>query len=359
MPGVCYLSLITCSLLFMFITLTSSALLSHGYHQKLVILKFVFLIFNYFVLIETAMVVVYLFMFLKNFLYHPYPLPPPPPLELLPLSLSLNNFKLHLCLFYCPPSSPSIFDTLFTYFQSIDAGHFSNFIFVGDFNVNFDNPSHPLYSNLCNVMSLFSLSQSVVGPTHVQNNTSSTIDLVFVSNPSLVNECSTIPPLSNSDHLGILLDLKKKLKPSDKCQGRLIWRYSHADWEKACDLIDSFEWDSILTDDIDASLKQWHEQFMDIMAQSIPNRFLPPRRNLPWLTKPIIQSMRKRNMLFRKAKSSGNFTKYKRARNRTTNLLKLAKKRYFRSPNPKDSKKILESCQVFEQVKTIYSDIIS
>ena len=184
-----------------------------------------------------------------------------------------------------------------------------------------------MYSNLCNVMSLFSLSQSVVGPTHVQNNTSSTIDLVFVSNPSLVNECSTIPPLSNSDHLGILLDLKKKLKPSDKCQGRLIWRYSHADWEKACDLIDSFECDSILTDDIDASLKQWHEQFMDIMAQSIPIRFLPPRRNLPWLTKPIIQFMRKRNMLFRKAKSSGNFTKYKRARNRTTNLLKLKLRR--------------------------------
>ena len=290
------------------------------------------------------------------------PLPSPPPsLELLPLSLSSHNFKLHLCLFYRPPSSPStIFDTLFTYFQSIDAGHFSNFIFVGDFNVNFDNPSHPLYSNLCNVMSLFSLSQSVVGPTHVQNNTSSTIDLVFVSNPSLVSECSTIPPLSNSDHLGILLDLKKKLKPSDKCQGRLIWRYSHADWDKACDLIESFDWDSILTDDIDASLKQWHKQFMDIMAQSIPNRFLPPRRNLPWLTKPIIQSMRKRNILFKNAKLSGNFAKYKRARNRTASLLKLAKKKYFCSLNPKDSKKFWKAVKSLNKSKqsipTLYHD---
>ena len=185
----------------------------------------------------------------------------------------------------------------------------------------------------------------------MQNNTSCTIDLVFVSNPSLVSECSTIPLLSNSDHLGILLDLKKKLKPSDKCQGRLIWRYSPADWEKACDLIDSFEWDSILTDDIDASLKQWHEKFMDIMAQSIPNRLLPPRRNLPWLTKPIIQSMRKRNMLFKKAKSSGNFTKYKRARNRTANLLTLAKKRYFRLLNPKDSKKFWKAVKSLNKSK--------
>ena len=119
--------------------------------------------------------------------------------------------------------------------------------------------------------------------------------------------------------------------------------------EKACDLIDSFKWDSILTDDIDASLKQWHKQFTDIMAKSIPNSFLPPRRNLPWLTKPIIQSMRKRNMLFKKAKSSGNFTKYKRARNRTTNLLKLAKKRYFRSL--KDSKKFWKAVKSLNKSK--------
>ena len=90
---------------------------------------------------------------------------------------------------------------------------------------------------------------------------------------------------------------------------------------------------------------------MDIMAQSIPNRFLPPRRNLPWLTKPIIQSMRKRNMLFKKAKSSGNFTKYKRAHNRTTNLLKLAKKRYFHSLNPKDSKKFWRAVKSLNKSK--------
>ena len=64
---------------------------------------------------------------------------------------------------------------------------------------------HPLYSSLC---SIFSLTQVVAGPTHVHHDGStSTIDLVFVPDPSLVNSCNTIPPLSNSDHDGIVMEL--------------------------------------------------------------------------------------------------------------------------------------------------------
>ena len=74
---------------------------------------------------------------------------PGPHLELITLSARLNNFKLNLCLFYRPPSSgSSIFDTLASYFESICIGSLSNFIFLGDFNVNYSNMSHPLYSTL-------------------------------------------------------------------------------------------------------------------------------------------------------------------------------------------------------------------
>ena len=65
---------------------------------------------------------------------------PGPNLELLTLSARFNNFKLNLCLFYRPPSSGSyIFDTLASYFESICAGSLTNFIFLGDFNVNYCN----------------------------------------------------------------------------------------------------------------------------------------------------------------------------------------------------------------------------
>ena len=75
----------------------------------------------------------------------------------------------------------------------------SNLVLVGDFNVNFFNPEHPLFSN--NSVSLspsLCLTQVVSEPTHF-----SLIDLVFLSDPSHLIGCVTIPALANSDHLGV------------------------------------------------------------------------------------------------------------------------------------------------------------
>ena len=87
---------------------------------------------------------------------------PPPSLELISFSIHLNKIQFCICVFYRPPNSPRcIFDTLSSYLVSICANNFHNFILLGDFNVNFDNVSHPLYSNLCNVSTMFNMSQSV------------------------------------------------------------------------------------------------------------------------------------------------------------------------------------------------------
>ena len=70
-------------------------------------------------------------------------------LELLVVSLSRNNFHLCLCVFYRPPSSPSsIFDTLCETLLSVPHSYFSNFVILGDFNVNFDVSHHFLYTSL-------------------------------------------------------------------------------------------------------------------------------------------------------------------------------------------------------------------
>ena len=87
----------------------------------------------------TVMVVVYFCMFL-SFLYLSSIPSPSPPLEILTLSVT---FK---CLFYRPPISKfkcATFDNLFTYLQSIDAGHLSNnFVLLRDFNINSDDRLH-------------------------------------------------------------------------------------------------------------------------------------------------------------------------------------------------------------------------
>ena len=140
----------------------------------------------------------------------------PQNLELVSVSLSSphSSYKHCVSLFYRPPSSPvAIFDTLFTVVHQINPFSFSNFVLIGDFNVDFCNPSHPLFSRLKGFLYSFSLSQVVHTPTHSKpNGEPSLIDLALLSDTSQLGTCSTIPPLGTSDHNGRLLQLPQYCK---------------------------------------------------------------------------------------------------------------------------------------------------
>ena len=71
-----------------------------------------------------------------------------------------------------------------------------------------------MYDKFLSVVSSFNLTQVVSEPTLVVNSTSTLIDLVFVSHPSMVHVCETVPPLGNSDHLGLQFIMSTKLHKS-------------------------------------------------------------------------------------------------------------------------------------------------
>ena len=75
-----------------------------------------------------------------------------------------------------------------------------------------------------------------------------------------------MPPLSNSDHSSIEIKLElSNSRPTSTNLRRQVWNYEDADFNRACELIDSIDWDSMLTEDIRSSLFLWHERFMSIM----------------------------------------------------------------------------------------------
>ena len=265
-------------------------------------------------------------------------------LELLSIIVHSEYSKACVSLFYRPPGSAvNLFASLATYLEKINLSDFSCFILLGDFNVDYSNPSYPLFNKLNHIACSFGLEQIITEPTHIHHNHSySIIDLVFVSNPLLVNSCSIIPPLSSSDHNGILINMRWRSSANYNCpnnsKGRTIWLYDHADWNKAIELIDNCNWESLQRQDVSETWLTWCERFISIMEKCIPRKTLPQRKNLPWLSKKIVQSMRKRNNLYRKARTSGNFSKYKKARNRTTALLRDSRRRYFEKLNPKKPK---------------------
>ena len=90
-------------------------------------------------------------------------------LEFLSLSISSHLFFVLFCilLFHCPPSSLTcIFDNLCATLHLVDPAKFSNFLLLGDFNVNFFSSSHPLLSYVYDILYSFSLTQIV--PSHTK-----------------------------------------------------------------------------------------------------------------------------------------------------------------------------------------------
>ena len=79
----------------------------------------------------------------------------PNDLELIVLSVNNSQCKVAISLFYRPPSSPySVLDNLLiSLCCHVDVTLFSNFILLGDFNVNVLNSLHSLFSKLQSVAS--------------------------------------------------------------------------------------------------------------------------------------------------------------------------------------------------------------
>ena len=126
----------------------------------------------------------------------------------------------------------------------------------------------------------------------------------------------------------------------------MVWLYEHADWPKAHRLIQDTDWDSLITDDINVSWHNWQKHFLEIMKRCIPQRSMSGHRNLPWLSKGLIQMMRRMKMLFscaKKSKKVPDFEKYKRMQNRVVSQLCRAKSKFFNSIDPSNPKKI---CQI-------------
>ena len=173
-----------------------------------------------------------------------------------------------------------------------------------------------------------------------------------MSVPSLLVSCQVIAPLSNSDHLGIIVETKLRCpsKPA-RHPSRTVWHYSHADWDQACERIEAFDWDNIITEDINSSWDGWHAAFLNIMEKCIPRKALHSKSNLPWLNKQIKSAMRKRNGLFKITGYSANF---RSARNKVTDLLRKAKANYFKNLNPKDSKKFCKTVKYLTKQQSLH-----
>ena len=121
----------------------------------------------------------------------------------------------------------------------------------------------------------------------------------------------------------------------------VMYNFAQADFTKAYSPIEATNWESLLTGDVNQALTNWEAKYMEIMELCIPKKSLPKQRNLPWLTKELTKGIRKRNLLYGRARRGGNsllFDRYKEQRNKVVNELCRSKSHFFRSFNPSNPK---------------------
>ena len=94
---------------------------------------------------------------------------------------------------------------------------------------------------------------------------------------------------------------------------------------------------------------------MQIMEECIPQKTIPNKPNLPWLTKDILRVGRRRTLLYRKAKRCGcprHLQQYKSVRNRFVKLLRKAKHDFFNKLNSANQKLFWKTIKHLQKTKS-------
>ncbi|XP_053393699.1 uncharacterized protein LOC128555435 [Mercenaria mercenaria] len=177
--------------------------------------------------------------------------------------------------------------------------------------------------------------QLIQEPTHFTENSSSILDLFFVSNPRSVVASGV------SDHF-LEQELRyhcptycilKFCKPKPITFTRLIWMYDQCNFDLLRQSLSSADWESCSNADVNAYASNITDTILSICKNLIPNKTVTVRpRDVPWMTSAIRRCIRRRKRAYKKAKLSGSvehWSKFRRIRNDTIRSIKQAKSTYY------------------------------
>ena len=129
---------------------------------------------------------------------------PHPELELILAECHLNSHLFTIASFYHPPTPTiDIMSKLHDIVSLLRLQNLSNLVLCGDFNNDPTRQTSPHSRALRDLQLDYNLTQIVPEPTRLSASSSSTIDLVLLSNSSSLESCSVSSPVGSSDHASV------------------------------------------------------------------------------------------------------------------------------------------------------------
>ena len=256
--------------------------------------------------------------------------------ELEVLWMSINPFNSNRAILfgtvYRPPSSDSAMDERLE--RNLENGFLQgNEIHIhGDFNIDFMSLN---YKKHCISKALKSMNLTQLLNTTTRPVSGTCLDHFYSSHPQYISHV-VVPTVGISDHLPVFV-CRRFRKVCHKSQDIFI-QYRRTKNINKSGLMTSLSyvpWDiCFVFDDIDDSLFAFESLLKDVLDEHIPviekrvNKQVQP----PWMNNDIKEAMKERDKRLKRARRwnlTDDWLCYRRAKNKTTNLIKKAKRNFF------------------------------
>ena len=236
--------------------------------------------------------------------------------EIICIELQLQSKKVLICncyrvqyydiITFCADID-SIIDT-----ASVD---FDDIIFMGDMNARNQAFWHQDKTNtegraLQLTLQALDFDQMIHEPTRIVGNSQSCIDLIFTNNAYCFNEVGTHPKIADiCDHSPIYANLRYTVK-KPKCYTRYVWDYKRGDYDKFRQTLLNAPWnDCYSTNNVDATVRNWMELFIECAESCIPHYKATIRPgDKAFMNSDIRKAMRIRDKLHREYKTTKDET---------------------------------------------------
>lgn len=255
-------------------------------------------------------------------------------IEQLWVGFCINKIRYAVGVLYRPPhANCSAFLTTFE--ETLDSllPNYDHIIALGDFNIDQLKPETTVYKYFSNFLDRSHLCQVIDTPTRITSGSCTLLDLILVSDPSIVHDKGVINMHGLSDHDLIFCSLKHTHVSRDPCV------VSYRDFRGVnygafyADLTTLPLYYVVELDDIDGKISFLNECLLHLLNTHIPVKtFKTNKRYSPWMTENVKKLIAERNIALRSYKfhnTTENWNYYKSLRNFTTLCIRQEKKAYI------------------------------
>ena len=266
--------------------------------------------------------------------------------------------------FYMPHRNMKDIQELRHSLELVTAGKDSQILLAGDFNcpdinwqtltVKSNAQDREIQQALIDVSIDFNLTQVHEKPTREDN----LLDLVFTTNPTLVKSSSNAPGISDHDIVVVDSDTKpfySKQKP------RKCFLFSKTNWNELKAKISSISNNIIEMYETGKSIHElWNTFKTDLLQtinENIPSKMFRTNTSTPWIRGKAKRVLRRKARLYKRAKKTNNWTRYRKCQRDTKRDLRKAEWSYIKN-TINDGLKQNNSKPFWKYVKSKKEDIL-